>query len=70
MAYIRSNEDYDRSRGLSEKEVQKNAALERNRDRANNSDSYRESIPGNYVGYRGTVDQQPDNPQNRYTDDD
>jgi len=66
MAYIRSNEDYYRSIGrpdLAERE----AVFERN---AGRSAEYRERVPGNYVGYRGTVDQQPDNPQNRYTDDD
>ena len=66
MGYIRSNEDYYRSIGrpdLAERE----AVIEHNR---NSSSSDRQSIPGNYVGYNGTVDQQPDNPQNRYTDDD
>ena len=30
----------------------------------------RRPIGNGYVGYRGTVDEQPDNPQNRWTDDD
>jgi hypothetical protein len=66
MGYIRSNEDYYRSIGrndLADREV----VIERN---ANKSPANREPLPGNYVGYKGTVDQQPDNPQNRYTDDD
>lgn len=65
MGYIRSNEDYYRSIGrpdLAEQET----VLEHNR-RCHSSD--RKPVPGNYVGYRGTVDQQPDNPCSP-TDDD
>jgi hypothetical protein len=30
----------------------------------------KQRIGNGYVGYKGTVDEQPDNPQNRWTDDD
>lgn len=66
MGYIRSNEDYYHSIGrpdLAERE----AVVEHN---AKCHPDDRKRVPGNYVGSHGTVDQQPDNPQNRYTDDD
>ncbi len=31
--------------------------------------SQRVPVPGNYQGYNGTVDQQPDNPQHKGDDD-
>lgn len=65
MGYIRSNEDYYNSIGRPD-------LAERERVFEHNERHPHDPIPvpGNYVGYRGTVDQQPDNPQNRYTDDD
>lgn len=48
---------------------------EERRDRIGRENGHRKAderqrIGNGYVGYRGTVDEQPDNPQNRYTDDD
>lgn len=66
MAYIRSNAGYYHSIGrpdLAEKEE----VLDHN-SRCHPSD--RLPIPGNYVGYKGTVDQQPDNPCAPTDDDD
>lgn len=65
MGYIRSNEDYYISIGrpdLAEQEAAKEHNARNPHDRI--------PIPGNYVGYKGTVDQQPDNPCAPTDDDD
>ena len=65
MGYIRTNEDYERSIGRPQTSRDAERVKERNR-----RNGTQERVPGDYVGYRGSVEQQPDNPQNRYTDDD
>lgn len=64
MGYIRSNEDYYHSIGRPDL-AKRQAVIEHNESHPHD----RQPLPGNYVGYKGTVDQQPDNPQNRYDDD-
>lgn len=57
MGYIRDNADYYHSVGrpdLAEREV----VLEYNEKHPHD----KKRVPGNYVGSKGTVEQQPDNP--------